>query len=158
MTQDELDNAVLDIPLQEMVTFRISRTHARLSAQAAQLLKKTSGISLMQWRVFVMLEVEGRITPAEIVRRTDLDKSQLSRTIKSMVADGLLTSEPSESDQRAHVLEFTAKGFEVFQQARPHMRHRQARLLNSLTDDERGALFDALAKLDSAVEDLENDI
>lgn len=145
----------LPVRLQNMVTFRISRLHARLNAQATNILKEAADISLMQWRVFVMLDSHGRITPAEIVRQTDLDKSQLSRAVKSMVERGLITSEASESDQRAHNLNFTEKGLEVFHLARPHMRRRQTRLLNALDQKEQEALFGALQKLDAVMDEIE---
>ena len=158
MPEDGLKDSILSMPLQEMVTFRISRLHARLSAQAAEILKKNGGISLMQWRILVMLETHGAITPAEIVRQTELDKGQLSRTIKGMVEQGLITSTPSESDQRSHVLGFTEKGLQVFRTARPHMRHRQMHLLSSLTDEERAATFAALEKLEAAADSLEAEL
>ena len=155
MTKDTPDEATWRIQMRQMVTFRVGRLHARMTAQGAKLLKKTAGISVMQWRVFVMLESHGKITPAEIVRLTDLDKGQLSRTIKTMVAEGLLKSERSESDQRAHTIEFTEEGLALFQQARPLMRQRQFHLINSLTDEEHDALFKALGKLDLAMDELE---
>lgn len=155
MADSMLDESILDMPLEQMVTFRVSRLHAKMSAQASNILKNSAGISLMQWRVFVMLETHGKLTPAAIVRRTELDKGQLSRAIKGMVNAGLITSAPSESDQRAHVIDFTEKGLEVFHLARPHMRQRQARLLNSMTAAEREALFGAMEKLDAVVDELE---
>lgn len=155
MAKDQENASETHVDLQQMVTFRISRLHARLTAQASKILKETAGISLMQWRVFVMLESHGKITPAEIVRRTDLDKGQLSRAIKSMVELGLITSEASESDLRAHKLDFTQKGLEVFMRARPHMRHRQSLLLGALDQKEQDALFDALHKLDIVVDEFE---
>ena len=158
MAKDHEKNLDQDIDLQKMVTFRLSRLHARLTAQATKILKESAGISLMQWRVFVMLESHGTITPAEIVRHTDLDKSQLSRAVKSMVERGLITSETSESDQRAHSLAFTELGLEVFERARPHMRARQSRLLNALSKTEKDALFRAFQKLDSVVDDLEAEL
>jgi DNA-binding MarR family transcriptional regulator len=156
MAETKLDDGLLRIPLQQMVTFRIGRIHARISAQAANLLQKTAGISLMQWRVFVLLETHKKITPAEIVRLTSLDKGQLSRTIKKMVADGLISSSPSETDQRAQVIEYTEKGLALFRKARPLMRQRQRFLINSLSDEENDALFRALGKLDVALDALED--
>ncbi|WP_353340093.1 MarR family winged helix-turn-helix transcriptional regulator [Pelagimonas sp. KU-00592-HH] len=158
MAKDQEETPDTQPDLQHMVTFRLSRLHARLTAQATKILKESAGISLMQWRVFVMIESRGTITPAEIVRQTDLDKSQLSRAVKSMVERGLITSETRESDQRAHSLAFTSKGLEVFEQARPYMRDRQARLLNALSAQEREALFAAFQKLDAVADDLEAEL
>lgn len=157
MSADQVTDTEFDIPLQQMVTFRLSRIHAKLNAQAARILKETAGISLSQWRIFVMIENHGKLTPAQIVKRTDFDKGQVSRTVKGMLKEGLIAVEGSESDQRSHTLEFTDKGFAVFQQARPAMRARQNALLGSLTATERQVMFTAMDKLELAMEQIEGE-
>jgi DNA-binding MarR family transcriptional regulator len=155
MAKNDPEQTVTRAHLQQMITFRVSRLHARLNAQANRILKESSDLSLMQWRVFVTLETMGKITPSEIIRQTNLDKGQLSRAIKSMLDRGLISSETCESDQRAHYIDFTPKGLEHFNRARPHMRARQERLMGSLTPDEQRELFNALQKLDAVVDEMD---
>lgn len=150
LTQD-----VYDIPLTEMVTYRLSRLNAQLNAQAARILKETADLSLARWRVLVVLDTHGRVPSSEIVRSTAVDKGQLSRTIKGMISDGLIASEIRESDGRSHLLSMTAKGRTQFETARPAMRKRQINLLGSLEDAEREALFAALDKISAAAHELE---
>jgi DNA-binding MarR family transcriptional regulator len=144
-----------DIPLTEMVTYRWSRLNAQLNAQAARILKETAGLSLAQWRVLVVLDTHGQVPPSEIVRSTAVDKGQLSRTLKGMIADGIIASEASESDSRSYLLSMTAQGRALFETARPAMRARQRCLLDSLTDAERDVLFGALDKIAGAARTLE---
>jgi DNA-binding MarR family transcriptional regulator len=144
-----------DIPLTEMVTYRLSRLNAQLNAQAARILKETAGLSLAQWRVLVVLDTNGKVPPSEIVRSTAVDKGQLSRTLKGMTSEGLIASEASESDSRSHLLSMTAKGRELFETARPAMRERQLCLLESLGGEERDVLFTALDKIGAAARELE---
>ncbi len=156
MVEKMLEQAGEYIPLQQMVTFRLSRIHAKLNTQSTRILNKSAGLSLSQWRVMVMLETHGKITPGEFVRLTKFDKGLVSRTIKGMIKEGLLRSESSELDQRSHLVEMTEKGLAVFQKARPHMRLRQAHLIDSLAPAERKVLFTAFDKLELAMEDLES--
>lgn len=156
MVKIPLAEADENVPLQQMITFRLSRLHAKLNAQAARILKQSAGISLSQWRIFVMVETHGKLSPAEIIRQTAFDKGQVSRTIKGMISEGLLTVETSESDQRVHLVDFTDKGLEVFELARPHMRKRQGVLMDSLTVAERRAIYKALDKLELAMEQVED--
>ena len=143
------------IELTQMITFRLSRLQARVNAQAARILKETAGISLSQWRIFVMIESYGETAPADFVRRTGFDKGQVSRTVSGMIADGLVTSRPSESDQRSHLIDFSAKGFALFERARPAMRARQARLTGCLSDEERRVIYTAFDKLEKTMEEME---
>lgn len=155
MAEEALKQVTTELPMQQMVTFRLSRLHAKLNAQAVRILKESAGISLSQWRIMVMIESFGKITPAEFVRRTGFDKGLISRTVKRMIEEGLLSSDLSETDQRSHMIDITEKGTALFEKARPHMRHRQVHLLNSLTESERKELFTAFDKLELAMDELE---
>jgi DNA-binding MarR family transcriptional regulator len=148
---------VTGMPLPQMVTYRLSRLNAQLNSQAVRILKETAGISLTQWRVLVVLDAYGKVPSAEIVRATAVDKGQLSRTLKAMVADGLISSETRESDQRSHMLAMTDRGRAVYERARPAMRDRQARLSAGLSGEERENLFRALDKIAAASAALEED-
>lgn len=139
-----------DFSLQEMVTFRLSRVHAKLNTQAINILKETAGVSLTQWRVLVMIDSFGPLAPTELARRAAFDKGQLSRCIKSMIASGMLHSKSSQSDNRSHVLSLTPAGLALFHKASPHMQERQSHLVHSLTKAERETLFNVLDKLELA--------
>lgn len=155
MTQNPLKDVLTEIPMQQMVTFRLSRLHARMNAQSARILKKSAGISLSQWRIMVVIEYLGKITPSEFVRQTEIDKGLVSRTIKGMIKEGLLRSESSDSDHRSHLIDMTPKGAALFEKARPLMRRRQAHLLDSLSAAERKALYTAFDKLELAMDTME---
>ncbi len=142
-------------PLSQRVSYRISRIHARLNAQAARILKDSANISLSQWRVMVMIERTGEISASEIVRRTKIDKALVSRTIKSLVADGMIKVGTSKDDQRTHLITFTPKGFETFNAAWPHMLARQNTLVAGIETAELDQFFETLAKLESAIDDMD---
>jgi len=143
------------LPLEERVTFRISRLHSRLNAQATRMLNRHGGLSLLQWRVMVMVDRSDRATASEIVRETQIDKGLVSRTVKGMVAAGVLAMRTDPSDHRAHILDLTEKGRARFEHAKPYMLARQAQLLDSLSDEERQALFATLDRLETALSELD---
>ena len=142
-------NSMEELP--KLMTFRLSRLHARTNAHAARLLKKHAGISLSEWRIFVMIETNGKITPAQIVKITKFDKGLVSRTIKGMQEKGLLTVELSENDQRSHVIDFTPEGLATAEKACPVMRKRQDMLRGCLEPTELEQLFAAFDKIDTAL-------
>lgn len=155
MAEQALKQVTKELPMQQMVTFRLARLHVKLNAQAARILKESAGISLSQWRVMVVIESHGKITPAEYARRTGFDKGLISRTVKRMIKEGLLSSDLSALDHRSHTIDITEKGSALFEKARPHMRHRQSQLLDALTVTERKILFTAFDKLELAMDNLE---
>lgn len=139
-------------PLRDMVSYRLSRVQAKLNAQAIRILKTNGDLSLMQWRVLVILDVLDTSTHSEIARLTEFDKGLLSRTIKRMVDADLIHAAQSKTDNRQFQLTMSQKGREKYDMAQPHMRARQSSLLNSMPEAEIQALFRALGKLEAAAE------
>ena len=154
---DEADEnlGVYNIPLRDMLTYRLSRLNAKMNAQATRILKESSGLTQAHWRVLVMIDALGSVTPAQIVRTSLMDKGQLSRTIKDMVARGLIRLKDSESDNRSHLLSITERGRTLFERARPAMQARHLRLSEDLDAADRAAFHRVLDKLEDAVEGLE---
>jgi DNA-binding MarR family transcriptional regulator len=153
-TSAELINAY-DVPLRRMLTYRLARLNAQLNAQAARILRESSGLSQTQWRVLVMIDSLGPLSPNHIVRHLLMDKGQLSRTIKSMEALGLIRVEESESDHRSHRLSLKQKGRDLFKRALPAMRARQQHLTGCLERSELDTLLVAVEKLEQGAKRLE---
>ena len=139
-------------PLQDRVSFRLARVQAKLNAQATRILKENGDLTLVQWRVLVMLQAIGQSTVGEIARETQFDKALISRTVQALVTRGLVTLHENANDHRQHLLNISAKGQSVFKSAAPHMFARQQALTNSMSDEQRHHLFDALDRLERAAE------
>ncbi len=138
--------------IRDRITFRLSRLNSRLNAQASRILRENFGISLTQWRVLVMVRALGQPTLTEIAGEGQLDKGQLSRCIRSMVAGGLVTARELESDHRKTRLRLTPEGEQLHRRAWPVMRSRQELLMGSMSETERQVVFDVLDRLDRIAE------
>lgn len=148
----EFDSAT---PLQNVLTWRIHQVHNRLNVHAAKFLEKTSGIALAHWRVMLCIGAEGNTTHSEIRRKIAMDKGQLSRCLRGMIAEGLVTATGDETDQRQQRLSLTKKGRRIFDKTLPEMRKRQSYLIGSLSKSESKMIFSALDKLEVAAQDHE---
>lgn len=143
--------------LPKLMTFRLARLQARANAHAARLLNTVAGISLSEWRIFVMIETNGKISPTQIIKLTQFDKGLISRTIKRMQQKDLLTIEANPNDLRSHLIDFTAKGLDIFKKARPAMRHRQQVFRDCLEPHELVRLFASFDRLEQALDQMEAD-
>lgn len=150
-----LDETSAVPPLDRRVSYRISRLHGRLNAQAARILSASAGISLSQWRILVMIDATGEISASEIVRRTKIDKAMVSRAIKSLGEAGLVQVIVSDTDQRLHKVRMTDAGRDRFMRALPGMLGRQQRLIAGLSEAEEETLFALLGKLEDAITEME---
>ncbi|MEZ5789914.1 MAG: MarR family winged helix-turn-helix transcriptional regulator [Nitratireductor sp.] len=149
---DQDDSFYDGVPLQQFLTYRLARLHAKLNAQASRILSDHAGITLGQWRVIALTGGKGEITLTEIHRATQMDKGQLSRTIKGMFDDELITSRTSEHDQRQQILLLSQKGTDIYRHMLPIMRERQKMLMSCLAAEERRIIFSAIDKLEIAAD------
>ena len=142
----------LERPLEQRVSYRLARLQVELNAQATRILKRHGGLTLVQWRVLVMLNAFTETTVGQVARMTRFDKALISRTVKSLVRAGLVKARSDDLDQRQQLLSMTESGVRVFNAAAPHMYARQDALLDSMDATQREVLFDALDRLEDVAD------
>lgn len=139
-------------PLEQRVSYRLARLHVKLNAQAKRILRRHGGLTLVQWRVLVMLDAFTETTVGQVARMTRFDKALISRTVKSLIRAGLVKARSDDSDQRQQLLSMTMSGARVFDAAAPHMYARQDALLESMDATQREVVFDALDRLEEVAD------
>ena len=68
------------------------------------------GVTLPQCHAIMEIGAAGELNLKELASRLRLDKSTLSRTVESLVQDGLAERTPSKEDRRATVIRLNEKG------------------------------------------------
>ena len=125
-----------EIELRSFVTFRLSRTYAELNRQAFKTLAKITKLSLSQWRILSVIEMEDTISAAQVARYADLDKGQISRAVKGLSELGFVSSHDHENDRRSSLLSLTKSGREEHARVLKVMRKRQKLLTDGIHQDD----------------------
>ena len=152
-----MDSIVYD--LNRHLTYRLARLQSQLSAQATDILKQYTNISLSEWRVLAIL-TDPKITfQKDVLKAMGLDKGQISRTLKRLSEKGLITMESDKQDHRNKLVTLTAEGAALVQKMVHIMLARQAHLQSDFSETELGNLFayiELLEKRTGQILDLEN--
>lgn len=141
-----------ELPLQQFLTYRLSRVQARLTAQANFLLKQYAGLTLSQWRVIALIGAAGTSRLSELAKNAALDKGLLSRNLKTLQAEGIVAAKQDEYDNRVQHLKLTQAGEAIFHTTLPKMRQRQQHLRQALSHKEIETFYKVLDKLEQAAE------
>jgi len=88
--------------LSQFLTYRISRLHGKLNAQASKILRESVGISLNQWRMIAFIGGAGKLAASELIGYTGMDKGMVSRNVKTLFELGYVKSKAHETDSRVH--------------------------------------------------------
>ena len=140
------------IPLQQFLTYRLARLHAKLNIQASRILGVHAGIKLTEWRIIALIGSKSEKTLTEINRASQMDKGQLSRTIRGLLDSGLIQSRSSLNDQRQQLLALTENGRKIYEKTLPKMQTRQHMLMDCLSAEERRLIFSVIDKLEIAAD------
>jgi DNA-binding MarR family transcriptional regulator len=98
-------------------------------------------INLARWRILAVLAMGDGLTVNEIIERSMMQQSALSRVLMKMEAEHYLRREPRRDDARYVQVFLTDKGRRLFQSLDPVVRRRQERLLAGFSADEVEAAF-----------------
>ena len=133
----------------QFLSHRIARLHLLLNAQAGALLDQSGSLGLGQWRIIALIGSGAASTSRDIARKSVLDPAFISRTLRSLEAEGFVVTERSESDRRVLHVELTEKGREYSDRSLPRFLARQKALANALDEEEQSALVKILDKLEA---------
>jgi len=99
-----------------------------------------------QLNVLATLAHRGPAAPTDLCAVLRMDKSTLSRNLERMGKRGWLAVRPGE-DNRTHVVELTAKGTKLLQDAYPLWRKAQAEAARRMGEEGLAALHTLTEKL-----------
>lgn len=139
--------------LSSFLTYRVSRLHGKLNAQATRILRDSVGVTLNQWRMIAFIGSAPKITASQLINYSALDKGLVSRNIKSLIEAGFVVSTPHDIDSRVHLLGLTAPGKRIYDAALPRMRKRQADLRANISAEDIETFLRVSAALEEAAED-----
>ena len=105
------------------------------------------GLSIPEWRVLANLAEHGVLNAKQIVTTTGMEKSKVSRAVKTLAARGLLVQRRKEEDNRARDLALTAAGLALYGDLVPHALAWEGQLLDCLSVSEYRDFMYLLGKL-----------
>ena len=106
------------------------------------------GLTLTQFKIMHLLDFAGEErTPSELARTIGLSPAAASRAADALARQGILRRHDDDEDRRVKWLCLTAKGHRMLSRMTAARINAVARLTDSLDDDQRAALSEALAPL-----------
>ncbi|MGL4624783.1 MAG: MarR family winged helix-turn-helix transcriptional regulator [Culicoidibacterales bacterium] len=119
---------------------------------------QTSGFNKMEYLVMYFVNVHPGLTMQSIQQRSTFDKAQISRTIKSLVDEGMIVREPI--NKKSYALYFTEAGQKAFTELDIRMSDLHESIWSVFSDEERQQFLNLAVKLYQAFDDymIENEM
>jgi DNA-binding MarR family transcriptional regulator len=145
---------VLDLDL--YVPGLLTMITSNLSGGASAAYLSLYAVGIETWRVMVMLAIEKRVTAQQVVQLLGVDKGAVSRTFKSMSAEGLLHLEPDAHDRRVRYAVMTPKGRALHDRMIRLALWRESAAISVLSGAEVEVLRDLLRRLNANLPHVES--
>lgn len=110
-----------------------------------------SGLTGPQLSALSVVVFGGPITVGELARAEQVRPPTISRLIKGLEKEGLVTRRPDADDGRVQHIAATPKGRRLLRQGRARRVRRLARRIGDLSPDQRATLADAVEVLEHLV-------
>lgn len=134
--------------LRRHFTYRLNVLSRLNDLMCQELYQSGCGLSLPESRCLAAIgSCPGNLTVNEVAFETNLDKAQVSRTVKTLVDRGLVCKRPCPVDGRAVLLNLTPQGQERWKQVMPLIDQRNQDLLHCLSESERVQLLDMFDRM-----------
>ncbi len=138
--------------IRDLLAYRIARIAAANDRAGQVWAREKFGLKISEWRALGLVHA---IEPARfslVADELQMDKGQLSRVIKSLMAKDLLHAGTVSSDQRTFLLKTTAKGRNLHDRLFKFAKQRNEMIISQMSRTEVSELSRLLYKFADNVE------
>lgn len=134
------------LPLPSYLSYLLYQTEQHRRAVAADLLAR-HGLTFAKWVAMISLRRFGDLSMTRLAKLAATDRTTLTRSVDSLITDGLVAREASASDRRIVVVCLTDTGRTLLEKIRGEIRPLNRDICSNLTTEEQAAMTLYLQKM-----------
>jgi len=135
------------LELDRFLPYRLSVLTNRVSDAIARQYSERFDLTIPEWRVMAALGNTPGLSASEVAARTAMDKVQVSRAVANLVENGCVERGADALDGRVTRLALSPRGQAIYHQVAPLALDLEARLIATLSAEERKSLDSIMQKL-----------
>ena len=140
----------MSFDLENFLAYRLDRISEAVSRHFQPVYRDQHGMTRPEWKVLAHFGEQGKtLTAREIVRRTGLHKTKVSRAVSALEKRRWLERKRDDADRRIEHLALTAKGRSEYNKLVGLLKAREKELLEHLDADQMRTVSEALSILET---------
>lgn len=144
-SEEPFDATTFD--LDQSWVYKVSVIADLIARRVASIVADVGGINLSQWRVLAAIGDQDGRTASQVVELTPMDKGIVSRAVASLIAQGYLRREASNTDGRLSHLFMTPQGRDLFEKIVAELARTGANGEQLFSEADRTAFLGTLDRL-----------
>lgn len=141
------ESARQELQLESFLPYLVNNLADRISNGLSRIYATEYGLSIPEWRILANLAEHGVLNAKQIVATTSMEKSKVSRAVKSLADRGLILQQRKAADNRARDLALTEAGLSLYAELVPRALAWEGQLLECLSVSEYRDFMYMLGKL-----------
>lgn len=142
----------------QVETFMPALVRNLVDAMGTNMSRRITGpfrLTMTEWRILLHLAEHEALTASDIVRHSGMEKSKVSRAVRSLENLGLVERQLAEDDQRVKLLRMTELGLKRYHALVPRVLDWERELIAGLEAGEYRDLMYLLDKLGKHLKTME---
>lgn len=131
----------------DLLNFRLSEFMNVSGSLVTRMCEGEFGVTRQEWQFIAMLATMGPTSPSDLARRTTIDRSQGSKTLRELALKKLVRREAVAHDGRRALVHLSERGLRLFEAVFPRAVGINQAVLSSLTDEETRVLALCIHKI-----------
>lgn len=136
-----------DFNLQRFLPYLLNQAAEESSLAFQKAYKSRYGMLRSEWRVLFHLGIFGTLTATEIVQKSGIHKTKISRAVQKLVERRFVERVRDDNDRRQERLSLTSGGRAAYEDLRWIAAEYDAQLVARFTEEETALLRKMLEKL-----------
>ena len=129
------------------VGYMLHHLSAVLARNSDQLLLEQLGIGFSQFKILLILQETNGVQQKHIAGKLGQTEASISRQVKTMADNDLITSQVSPANRREHITRLTSRGLQFTQRATEILNNFHAPVFARLSQKEQLQLQELLANV-----------
>ena len=135
------------LTLEDYLPYRLSILSNLVSGMIAHAYEDKFALSVNEWRIMAVLGEYPGSSADDIVKKTQTEKSIISRALQRLLKRRLVKRQVSSTDRRRQHLTLTKIGSDIYSQVVPLSYDYEKKLLDCFTKQEQDSFYKLIEKL-----------
>ncbi|TKT80945.1 MarR family transcriptional regulator [Aquamicrobium sp. LC103] len=136
------------LELESFLPYRFNRLADAVSRDFARIYRDKYGLTRPEWRLLATLGQYGVMTATGIGEHSAMHKTKVSRAVAALEKRKWLVRDACPTDRRVEYLALSKTGAAAYRELVPLATGFEAKMLESLSEEDRGALLRGLEALE----------
>ena len=145
------EKVIMEIDLEQFLPYQLNQMANLISDDFARVYQQKYNLTIPQWRVLANLAQYGKSNAKDLCTQANMDKSTVSRAIKSLLQRGYVEAQLNQQDKRVTQVMLNEQGNAIYKLIARDAQNWEGQLAEKFSKQQQVQLLNLLKELKEAL-------